>query len=472
MASAEALDAPTAGRAAGLGGAQRVAGFLAGNVLSIAAVALLFRHLGVADSGRYVTILTLVAIVQGLTDLGVGMIAMREGAATPEEGRRELLGDVLGLRLVATVAGVALAAAFALVAGLGAQGLAGVGLVGLALAIMNAGATTGFVAVLRLRAGLVAVADLVRQGFAAVLVVVAVTLGAGIVVFWALLVPAAVVGVAVITVATGTRLRPRWAPGRWRALLRQTVPLAIASAAGVLIFRAAMIEMSLLSSDRETGLFGASFRVVEVLGVLPGLAMSASFPVFSRAVVRGDDAQLRLDASRAFAVCTAAGGALALGLVLGAPAVVAIVAGGEFADAAPVLRIQGVALLASFWAVVPAYVLLAKGRERTLMWINIAGCVVLIVLAALLIELAAARGAALAIVLVDLAFMVAFLVLVARAGLRLSLEPAVRATAGLALGLAAGFALPAPSALQALAGLALYAAVVRPDRMLPRRGRR
>src|SRR5690349_17272164 len=56
------------GSAAARGGALRAGGFLLGQLLTVGAVALLFRHLGVDDTGRYVTVLSLVAIVQGLTD--------------------------------------------------------------------------------------------------------------------------------------------------------------------------------------------------------------------------------------------------------------------------------------------------------------------------------------------------------------------------------------------------------------------
>lgn len=72
------LDTPQAGPAAVRGGAMRVVGYVAGVALSVGSSALLFRHLGVVDSGRYVTVLALIAIVLGVTDVGLTTIGVRE----------------------------------------------------------------------------------------------------------------------------------------------------------------------------------------------------------------------------------------------------------------------------------------------------------------------------------------------------------------------------------------------------------
>ena len=46
----------TAAAAAARGGLLRAGGYVVGQGMSVAAAALLFRHLGVADAGRYITV--------------------------------------------------------------------------------------------------------------------------------------------------------------------------------------------------------------------------------------------------------------------------------------------------------------------------------------------------------------------------------------------------------------------------------
>ena len=56
--------------------------------------------------------------------------------------------------------------------------------------------------------------------------------------------------------------------------------------------------MSYVSTDEETGYFSAAFRIVEVVGVIPWLLVSAGFPILARAA-RDDDERLALRAAEA-----------------------------------------------------------------------------------------------------------------------------------------------------------------------------
>jgi O-antigen/teichoic acid export membrane protein len=449
------------GSAAARGGALRAGGFLLGQLLTVGAVALLFRHLGVDDTGRYVTVLSLVAIVQGLTDLGLTTLGVRELSTAPEGARRPLLADLLGLRLAATVAGVALVIGFAAAAGYGWTMVAGAALAGLGLVVQNAGTTLGMDLLVRLRAGRIALSDLVRQAVAAALIVVGVATGADLIVFFAVLVPAALAGFAVVAISA-LRVGPGREPRRWAPLLRATIPFAIAAAASALFFRVAVVEMSLLASERDTGLFGASFRVVEVLATLPALAVSAIFPVFARrAAVFEQEEGLASAVSTTTLACAAAGVGLALGLALGAPAVIQVVAGPDFDGAIGVLRIQGLALAASFVAAPWGFALLSLGREHTLMWVNVLGVGAAAAVGAVLIEADGARGGAIATVVGETGLMIAFGVALAlaRPALTPALWPLVRPLLAGGVG-ALAFLLPLPAVPMALIGLAAYVAVL------------
>ncbi len=249
---------------------------------------------------------------------------------------------------------------------------------------------------MRLRGGLAAASDLARQLVAAGLIALGVALDASLTTFFALLIPASLAGLLVAVSAV--RARPVIATGAWRSLLKETIPFAVAAAASVLFFRVTMIEMSLLSSARQTGLFAASFRVVEVLSVVPALAVGTLFPVLSRAAAR-DPARFRAEVARALKGCAIAGVVVTVALAAAASPVIDVIAGSHFHGAATVLHLQSGALLFSFLAAPPAFALLAMGRARALMWANVIGVAVAIGVAAALIDAHGARGAALATVI-------------------------------------------------------------------------
>src|SRR4051812_23508299 len=164
------LDTPEAGPAAIRGGALRVAGYGAGVLLSVGSAALLFRHLGVEDGGRYVTVLALVSIVQGLTDVGLTSIGVRELAVREGDDRRRLVRNMLGLRLVLTSLGVGAAVVFAAAAGYESALVAGTALAGAGLVIQNLQSTLGVSLMVDLRLGWVTLLELIRQILVVVLI--------------------------------------------------------------------------------------------------------------------------------------------------------------------------------------------------------------------------------------------------------------------------------------------------------------
>src|SRR4051812_19489807 len=94
----------------------RLAGQLVGGLASLAVLPLLIRHLGVAEFGRYVAVLAVIAIAVLASDVGLTGLALRDSAVAEPERRREVLSGLFGLRLVVAVLGAAAAIVFAVVA--------------------------------------------------------------------------------------------------------------------------------------------------------------------------------------------------------------------------------------------------------------------------------------------------------------------------------------------------------------------
>ena len=88
LAEPDILDTTEAGPRVIRGSVWRLGGYLAGILVTTLSAAVLLRHLGVVDAGRYVTVVSLVAIAGGLSDLGLTAIGVREyttrtGTASP-----------------------------------------------------------------------------------------------------------------------------------------------------------------------------------------------------------------------------------------------------------------------------------------------------------------------------------------------------------------------------------------------------
>ena len=422
---------------------------------------LLLRHLTVAEYGVFVTVNSIVFVVGGLTEGGLGNVALREFTQGDAAARRTLLRTLLGLRLAMSAAGAVLALAFTLLAGYAAVYAAGVAIcaAGLVLGAAQNAWATALQAELRL--GWLSVIDIVRQVVTTLAIVALVVAGAALEPFFAVYTLGLAVMLAVTLVPAGPwrRLTPQFDAARWRALLRQTALFAVATAVGVVYFQVAIITTSLLAGATESGLYGAAFRILELANGVPWLLVTAAFPVVARAAAT-DAARLRYALQRLFDTALLVGGLFAVVTVVGAPVALQLIGGDKLDPAIGVLQVLGLALPFRFLVATWTYALLSVHADRGLLAANGLALVVSIVLSVALIPRFGAIGAAYVTTALEAVLTVALAVALVRG--RPDLRPQVaglpRLVAWLAVALAAGLLVPLPAVPATVLAAAVYTA--------------
>jgi O-antigen/teichoic acid export membrane protein len=464
------LSTSAAGPAAVRGGALRVGGYGIAVLVSALSAALLFRHLGRGNAGLYVTATSLVAIVGAFSDLGLTAIGIREISILPPAEGWALARDLLGLRAVLTLLGGVVVIAIAWVAY--SQALAaGVALATVGLLLQATQDNFAIPLTVGLRIGWVSALELIRQLSTTLLIVALVLAGAGLVPFLGVSIPVGLVVLAVtVPLVRGRRaLAPTFNRRRWRKLLGSMLPYTVAVAASALYLRVSILLVSLLASRTQLDYFGVSFRIVEVLTLVPALLVSSAFPIFARAA-RDDHERLGYALGKVFDVGLIVGAWVAVTIAIGAPLAIAVIGGPEFKGAAPVLAFQGVALGAMFVSIVWANGLLSLGLYRLILVLNVLALIFNGLLVTLLTPLDGARGAALGTALAEIAIAIvqAVAVVHGRPSLRPSLRVLPRVALATALGLAPIALTGLPVIVRVLISTALFGAVVLASGALPR----
>jgi O-antigen/teichoic acid export membrane protein len=463
-AEPDLLDTREAGPAALRGSILRTGGYVLGILLSLISARVLIEHLGVSSFGRYTTVVALVTIVSGFTEAGLNSIVLREYSTLGEQQRREMMASAIGIRLILTVAGVALAVAFAAIAGYGATMVAGTALAGVGLVLQLVQSTLATTLQAQLRFGWVSAVEVLRQVVNVALLVALALAGAGLLPLLAVAIPASAVSLffTIPLVIRYTSLRPSFHAGRWWRLLRETIPWAIIAAVSIVYFRLALVLMSLISSAVQTGYFATSFRITEVLVAIPVLVISAAFPILARAE-REDSERFDFASGRIFELALFAGTLLVLGLEVGAGFAIHVIAAGKADPSIPVLRIQGLALIASFVAVACGYPLLMLRRYREVLFSNLFALAISAILTLSLAPSHGARGAALAALIAEVGLALSQAVMLRRAApgvaMRLGMVLAVAVSGGAAV--AVGLALPVHPVIGAAVAVAVYLAILR-----------
>jgi O-antigen/teichoic acid export membrane protein len=403
--SATADDILTSAEAGGMvirGSAWRAGAGIAGSLVGVGTAALLLRHLGVAESGRYVTVISLLAIPVAVADLGLNVSGSRWLALRASNDRAELIANLLGQRLLIMPLALLLVLCFALLAGYPSRMVAGTVLAGTGFFIVALANALLLRLTVELRNAGLALVDFLKQAVTLVGVALLVVLGAKLTPFFAvqILVGLAVIALTPFLARPGAFVLPRFDREEQRRLLHSALPLAAALALGQLYFRLVIVLMSLVSSPRQTGYFGGSLRAIEAPVGISILVAGVALPVLA-AAARDDRVRLRYAIDGLSKGAVIAGVLVVLVTVRAGEPVMVLIGGSAFRPAGAVLRIQvGVLLFTALYQIWTAS-LLALGRQRELILTNLLALVGLAVLAALMVPWLGAQGGAAASVLGD-----------------------------------------------------------------------
>jgi O-antigen/teichoic acid export membrane protein len=349
-----------------------VAGKGAVLALGAASIAVLTRYLGPDDYGRFTLALMYMQLLGVVADAGLYMTVVRE-ISKDESRTEELVGNALTLRLLLSIAVIALGAGLSLLLPYEPD---------VRLAILLAGGplllgmlTSSLVTVLQaqLRMGRAVVGEVSGRAFALGLTLLVAGLDLG---FYAVMGAAAggaaaALAVTWLSMRDLTRLSFRAQRALWRPLLAASLPLGLALAINEIYFRADTLIISLYEPYDEVGLYTLAYRLLEFTLALGTILLFTLFPVLSEAVARDEPRALRtIQASTDLFVILGAP-LIAGGLVL-APPIIELAGGGEFDDAATPLRVLLLAGALAWVNGVFGLALIAKARQASALWLNVA----------------------------------------------------------------------------------------------------
>src|SRR3954454_5734546 len=267
------LDDADVGRRVVRGGALRVAGFVAVNVLGAIGSGFLLRPLGVVDFGRYGTVLALVTIVGVVADAGMTVTGMRElSLRPPGQDRARLVGTIAAIRVALTAIGVVASFVFALLVGYDHVMVIGVLLAGAGAVVLAAQVSYTLPLGVELLNGRLAVTEVIRQALLVGGIVALALAGAELGAFYALQIAVGfgALGTTILLVGHRRIGVPSFHWHDWKELAIKAFPVPVASVVLTIYQRVLIVLASVLTTAFQSGLFVASSRIVEMAA---GLAL-------------------------------------------------------------------------------------------------------------------------------------------------------------------------------------------------------
>lgn len=376
----------------------QVAGRFATALLAVIVVKILTVYLGQAGYGRYATIYEFLAFFGAFADFGIFTIAVRE-MSRDKAKEAMIFGNALALRTLFTSGAllVAAGAAFLVPQYQGTVIPLGVAIAALSTFFVIMAGTFSAALQVRLRMEIAAVA-MVTGKMLTVLLILWITRSwypdaSEDAFFW--LIWAGTVGGAITFALTALwtwRLFPvrlRFDPAVVKMLLYESAPYAVALALNTFYIRIDILLLSLFlpqsadgvcaakfCGDIEVGAMAVAARIMEIMLMVPIYFMNSVLPTLTTAITEKSERTARV-LRHAFSFLLATGIPAGMLMFLLARQAAGFISAEEFlsvpgrAGADTAIQILGGMVMMAFCSMFFGFLLIALGKQRTLIWINL-----------------------------------------------------------------------------------------------------
>lgn len=161
----------------------------------------------------------------------------------------------------------------------------------------------------------------------------------------------------------------------WKDFLVRSAPIAFGMIFSVLYFRLDVVMLQLMTEEKTVGYYSASYKLFEVVFILPHSLMLVLFPTLV-AKYHEDRSQFQSSCNQALVVYSLIGGSFALILWGFSAEIIKLIYGDKFLPSVDVLNILSWAIPLFFVSFLLSNILITSDREKVNSW-NLVGATVL-----------------------------------------------------------------------------------------------
>ncbi|MBI4139120.1 flippase [Candidatus Uhrbacteria bacterium] len=162
----------------------------------------------------------------------------------------------------------------------------------------------------------------------------------------------------------------------WKTLLRRSWPIGISIIFNLIYFKADTLILSFIRPQAEVGIYGAAYRVLEILITLPFMYAGVLLPIIAKQWAGRDRERFGRLLSHSYNAMLILAAPLVAGTLLLATRGMILVAGPDFAVSGGVLQILILAVGMIFFGTVSSHAIVALDAQRSMLPIYIAVAVV------------------------------------------------------------------------------------------------
>jgi O-antigen/teichoic acid export membrane protein len=266
----------------------QIIGKLASSLLGLLAISLMARYLGLNGFGEYTTIITYLSFFAVLTDFGLTLVTTQminqTGNKDDDQWTNKILSNLMAFRLLSAIIFLGLAPLIVLFLPYSANIKIGIAVTAISFIFIALNQVLVGLFQKKLRMDKVSISEFAGRIILLLGIYLAIRMDGGL------------IGVLIISVISSAvnfslnylfaakfsiiKLRFDWPI--WLELINKSWPLAITIFFNLIYLRADTLLLSLFKPQSEVGLYGAAYKVVDVLITLPFMFAGIILPIITK----------------------------------------------------------------------------------------------------------------------------------------------------------------------------------------------
>ena len=383
-------------------------GKVIGTILGFVTVILLLRYLAPGAYGYYTTIIAYLGFFSVIADLGLYLTLIKE-MSKPDARPDHAVGNIMGLRIAAAVILLGVGLLIALVLPYPAvvkQGML-IGTLSFFFIAMNQLLVGVFQKHLKMfwmvtgevlgRVVLLAGVWLVVNRDAGLLAIIGVVSLGSLVNF-------------IVSFASARKLEPirlQFDWPYWWYVFKVTLPIAISIVLNLLYFRLDTIFLSLMKPAADVGLYGAAYKVLEILITFPNMFVGLLLPILTATAFVNRERFIQIFQKAFDALSIGTIPLVVGGFLIARPLVIFISRSEAYAPSAPIFQVLVLAIGCLFLGSLSGHTIVAINAQRRMVWAYLGVAILGLVSYFILIPPLSYYGAAIGTVLTEASIMLA-----------------------------------------------------------------
>jgi len=165
----------------------------------------------------------------------------------------------------------------------------------------------------------------------------------------------------------------------WKIITLKMWPIAISIIFNVMYLKGDTIILSLYHDQITVGLYGAAYRVIDILAQMAMMIMGLMLPLLAHEWTQKNTEMFRHFYQQSFDIMMLLALPLVVGGVILATPLMTLVAGPEFVSAGPILAVLLIGILGLYIGAIFGHIAVAIGKQKQTMWIYMSNAIITLI---------------------------------------------------------------------------------------------